>query len=274
MNFGQRLKQLRQSKGWSQPELAQAIGIEQSYLSKLENDKSAPSPDMLNRILEAFDIDIETLLQGMDEAEIRKHLRSIPQVNGHLQAQKENARRKSKRWVIASALLCVFGITIMVMGIGFTGDSIVIYDYGSEEIVPNGEAGETFSSLESFLGYKLAPTLDDLISRNVDNIEMARQSDRAYSSLELQYSSLTTPAYQFSYEYQGNSFIEKITEGQDLINLQATGESNGGSRTFELSGTRSELIPYWLGFGAPGAFTLVLGIFGFIIERKLYPKMG
>lgn len=190
MNFGERLKQLRQSKDWSQPELAQAIGIEQSYLSKLENDKSVPSPDMLNRILEAFDIDIETLLQGMDESEIRNHLRSIPLVNGHLQAQKENARRKRSRWVIGSALLCVFGISTIVIGIGFIVNPIVAYDYGSEEIVPNGAAGETFNSLGSFMGYKLAPTLDDLISRNVNSAEMNEQSNRAYSSFELQYSSL------------------------------------------------------------------------------------
>ena len=274
MKFGERLKQLRQSKDWSQPALAQAIGIEQSYLSKLENGKSEPSPDMLNRILAAFDIDIETLLQGMDEAEIHNHLRTIPHVTGHLQAQKEVMRRKRNRWVITSGLLCVLGITTIVMGIGFIRNPLVIYDYGSEEIVPNGEADETFDSLESFLGYRLAPTLDDLISRDINSIEISQLTNNAYSSLELQYGSLATAAYQFSYVYRGNSFIENITEGQDLINLQATGEFNGGTRTFELSGTRSEALAGWQGFGVPGAFLLALGIFGFIIERRLFPKIG
>jgi len=37
MNFGDRIRQLRQDKGLTQPELADAMGIEQSYLSKLEN---------------------------------------------------------------------------------------------------------------------------------------------------------------------------------------------------------------------------------------------
>jgi len=43
MNFGERIKQLRTERNMTQPQLAEAIGIEQSYLSKLENDKSVPS---------------------------------------------------------------------------------------------------------------------------------------------------------------------------------------------------------------------------------------
>ena len=35
MNFGEKLRDLRNEKKWTQPELADAIGIEQSYLSKL-----------------------------------------------------------------------------------------------------------------------------------------------------------------------------------------------------------------------------------------------
>lgn len=275
MNFGERLKQLRQSKDWSQPDLAERIGIEQSYLSKLENDKSVPSPDMLSRILEAFDIDIETLLHGMDESEISNHLKSIPLVNGHMQAQKEEAQRKRNRWVITSGILCVLGITTIVMGFGFMENPIAIYDYESEEIVPNGGAGETFDSLGSFLNSKLAPIIDDLNSQDVSRTEYNEQSNRAYTSLELRYSSLATPGYQISYEYKGNNFIEEITEGQDLINLQATGELNGGTRTFELSGTRSEMLPVGPGFfNVPGSFLLALGIFGLIAERRLFPKKG
>src|SRR5688572_18022983 len=39
VNFGEKVKQLRAERNLTQPQLAQAIGIEQSYLSKLENDK-------------------------------------------------------------------------------------------------------------------------------------------------------------------------------------------------------------------------------------------
>jgi len=46
MNIGEKIKQLRTEKNLTQPQLAEAIGIEQSYLSKLENDKSTPSADI------------------------------------------------------------------------------------------------------------------------------------------------------------------------------------------------------------------------------------
>ncbi|MCL1076679.1 XRE family transcriptional regulator [Parashewanella spongiae] len=51
MTLGQIIKQIRVEKALSQPELAEKIGIEQSYLSKLENDKSLPSNEMLQAIL-------------------------------------------------------------------------------------------------------------------------------------------------------------------------------------------------------------------------------
>ena len=39
MTLGEQLKRIRVNKGLSQPELAELSTIEQSYLSKLENDK-------------------------------------------------------------------------------------------------------------------------------------------------------------------------------------------------------------------------------------------
>ena len=272
MNFGEKLKQLRQERAWSQPELADAIGIEQSYLSKLENDKSAPSPDMLNRILEAFDIDIDTLLEGMDESEIRNHLRSIPLVSGHLLAQKENAQRRRRQWIITSSLLCVIGLATMTLGIGNMANPEVIYDYESAEIVPNGGNNETFESLQSFLQREFASTYADLMERALNQTELEIASNNEFEKLKYQYSTLVTPAFHHSYTYEGNGFISVTTDEQDLINLEATGQLNGGTRMFALSNTRSELRDDWIGINVGGVFLFALGIFGFITERRLFSK--
>ncbi|MDP6096064.1 MAG: helix-turn-helix transcriptional regulator [Gammaproteobacteria bacterium] len=263
------MKQLRQQRNWSQPELADAIGIEQSYLSKLENDKSVPSPDMLNRILEAFDINIESLLEGMDEAEIRNHLRSIPLVNGHLQAQKEMAQRKRTNWTVASSLLCVLGLTTLTLGLTYQTYPMVSYDYGSEEIIPNGNNGETFESLQSYIDQEFAPEHAQMIRDVASDISI----ESAYEVLKQRYASLLSSEFRHSYNYLGNAFVERITEGQDLINLDAVGFTSGGTRTFELYNTRSEIRAegQWMYVG--GAFLLALGIFGFVVERKLYPKL-
>ena len=265
MNFGEKLKQLRQARKWSQPELAEAIGIEQSYLSKLENDKSVPSADMLNRILEAFGIDVATLLEGMDATEVRNHLKSIPLVNGNLQAQLNRALRQRSRWIIGASLLCVFGISFIVGGMGFMSTPLVIYDYGSEEIVPNGESGETFQSLEAFIDHEFAATRASMNDSEAGN----RTINEAYEILRLSYSSLATPEYRYSYVYQGNSYINQFTSGQDLINLTATGLTHGGTRTFEMYNTRSEIRPAGQLVSLAGAFLLALGLFGFIADYRL-----
>lgn len=263
MNFGEKLKQLRQGRNWSQPELAEAIGIEQSYLSKLENDKSQPSPDMLNRIIETFDIDVDTLLEGMDEAEIRNQLRSIPLINEHLQNQQARTQRKRTHWIMGSSLLCVLGISTLFLGFSYMAIPTVIYGYDSEEIVPHGSSGETFESLTAFLDHEFSPTRIELgSSSNAAAIE-------AYETLRVKYSTLSIPSYRVSYQYLGNGFIEELSSDQDLINLQATGQSSGGSRTFELSEIREETRIDGPDLSFAGAFLLALGIFGFITDTRL-----
>ena len=42
MTFGQRLRELRKAKGLNQKELAEKVGIDFTYLSKLENDRMSP----------------------------------------------------------------------------------------------------------------------------------------------------------------------------------------------------------------------------------------
>ncbi|WP_366935623.1 helix-turn-helix domain-containing protein, partial [uncultured Microbulbifer sp.] len=49
-SLGNRLKLIRAGLRWSQTESARKIGIEQSYLSKLENDQALPSAGCLESI--------------------------------------------------------------------------------------------------------------------------------------------------------------------------------------------------------------------------------
>ncbi len=70
MKFGEKLKELRNEKEWTQPDMGEAIGIEQSYWSKLENDKSLPSNDIFIRILEVFGLDIADLVDDLDQSKL------------------------------------------------------------------------------------------------------------------------------------------------------------------------------------------------------------
>jgi transcriptional regulator with XRE-family HTH domain len=68
INFqlGKRVRYLRQNRGWSQEELAFNSNINSNYLSDLERGRRNPSLMILKRLADAFEIDISTLLKGVD----------------------------------------------------------------------------------------------------------------------------------------------------------------------------------------------------------------
>lgn len=55
------LRHLRHKLGWTQGHAAQQIGIQQSYLSKLENGQALPSFEVLTAISKAYGCDLKTL---------------------------------------------------------------------------------------------------------------------------------------------------------------------------------------------------------------------
>lgn len=63
MTFGQVLKQIRREKRVSQRELANGVGVDFSYISKIENDRlPPPSADTIMKICKILDVPSEVLL--------------------------------------------------------------------------------------------------------------------------------------------------------------------------------------------------------------------
>ena len=63
MNFGETLKTLRREANVSQRALADKVGVDFSYVSKLENDRlPAPAADTVVKICEALNVSPERLL--------------------------------------------------------------------------------------------------------------------------------------------------------------------------------------------------------------------
>lgn len=61
--FGQILRNLRRSKGISQRELAEKVGVDFSYISKVENERlPPPSADTIVKICEALAVPPDELL--------------------------------------------------------------------------------------------------------------------------------------------------------------------------------------------------------------------
>jgi transcriptional regulator with XRE-family HTH domain len=105
--LGEQFKKLRTEKGLSQPELAELAGIEQSYLSKLENDKSLPSSEVLRKLLSAFNLTLAELLTPLDKNYIKTNLLAINDIEQLFQqASKKVLNRQRNVLYVASILSC------------------------------------------------------------------------------------------------------------------------------------------------------------------------
>lgn len=76
MDFGTRIKQLREFVGLSQNELARRAGIAQSSLSYLESGSKSPSVETLLRICNALGITLADFF-GQESSDIPADLRQL-----------------------------------------------------------------------------------------------------------------------------------------------------------------------------------------------------
>jgi transcriptional regulator with XRE-family HTH domain len=59
--LGSRIRELRKAQGMAQEHLAEVLGIEQQYMSRIELGKSYPSLDRLMRIAEVLKVPLPSL---------------------------------------------------------------------------------------------------------------------------------------------------------------------------------------------------------------------
>lgn len=62
VSLGEKLKQLRKEKGWSQDEFAYHVQIDGRQVSRYENGRVMPSVDVIVKIAKAYDVSIDYLL--------------------------------------------------------------------------------------------------------------------------------------------------------------------------------------------------------------------
>ena len=79
MNFGQILKSLRIKKGLSIKKLAPELGLNYTYISKIESSKVIPSEDVLNKISKYFHYSSDEIM--LAAGKIPKDVQKILQEN-------------------------------------------------------------------------------------------------------------------------------------------------------------------------------------------------
>lgn len=108
MTFGEYLKLKREEHGWTQPEAASRIGIEQSYLSKLETGKSYPSEDVFDRLIEGFNFSVADVADTVSSAELTR-LRNLRDVRSYLLDQQSRTQKVARVWLISSVAMLTLG---------------------------------------------------------------------------------------------------------------------------------------------------------------------
>ncbi len=97
MLFGQKIKELRQKKGYSQRKFAMALGIIPTYMSKIERGEfPPPSEKVIKNMAKLLDQDSDVLLAYANkvDSDLLDIIKSDPAKYGALlrQAAKENKK--------------------------------------------------------------------------------------------------------------------------------------------------------------------------------------
>ncbi|MDO5061946.1 MAG: helix-turn-helix transcriptional regulator [Peptostreptococcaceae bacterium] len=66
MNIADRIRELRKSKGISQEELAEKLGVSRQAISKWESEQSIPDIDKILSLSDYFEVSTDYLLKGIE----------------------------------------------------------------------------------------------------------------------------------------------------------------------------------------------------------------
>ncbi|MFC3799695.1 helix-turn-helix domain-containing protein [Cohnella sp. GCM10012308] len=67
MTFGKRLKLARQEKHMTQNDVAGALGVDFTTISKYENNRSQPDNEILRELASIYEVSLDWLLTGIDK---------------------------------------------------------------------------------------------------------------------------------------------------------------------------------------------------------------
>lgn len=250
MNFGEKLKQLRTEKNLTQPQLAEAIGIEQSYLSKLENDKSVPSAEMFQSIIKTLEMDAREFLADIDQKILHGALRQIPEVANFIQATRKHDAHSIKRWLFASAALCVLGLTLVVAGyLGLINPKEHLV-YFSKGIIRAGEPSDIFENSAKYV----------LLRKPLDSVS---SEDRGRLIEAFHYSRIQEMHKNLSRD-MGYSFDEPITQGEFASGYRRWLRTGQRQVVNQTENNMITLLGVLLSFA---------GLFGFVLEYRLRKRL-
>ena len=118
MTIADRIQSLRKSKGMSQEELADAVGVSRQAVSKWESEQATPDLDKVVIMSDIFEVTTDYLLKGIGPVKTDDHKTMADVIDQKVLTKKNGKRAKTIiKWVLIG-----FGI---LLGIDFI--SMLIY---------------------------------------------------------------------------------------------------------------------------------------------------
>ncbi len=117
--FAENLKKIRKDKGYTQEALAEKLNVVRQTVSKWEKGLSLPDVDMLSKIANVLETDVNILLDGQitttDQSEIVKQLAKI---NEQLTIKNRRYKKIMKTIAIILLIIVIFGILLVILNMG------------------------------------------------------------------------------------------------------------------------------------------------------------
>lgn len=117
--FAENLKKIRKDKDYTQEILAEKLNVVRQTVSKWEKGLSLPDVDMLSKIANVLETDVNILLDGQitttDQSEIVKQLAKI---NEQLTIKNRRYKKIMKTIAIILLIIVIFGILLVILNIG------------------------------------------------------------------------------------------------------------------------------------------------------------
>ncbi|MFB5267039.1 helix-turn-helix domain-containing protein [Paenibacillus enshidis] len=89
MDYGTRIAELREKRGWKQEELAQILGITRAALSHYEKNRRKPDFDTLTKLANLFGVSIDYLIGRIPQTQIDMEP-DVKQFIDHLELSDKN----------------------------------------------------------------------------------------------------------------------------------------------------------------------------------------
>src|SRR5690606_25830536 len=108
-------------------------------LSKLENDKAAPSFAVINKIATALGISGMELINSLSQQYVGTHLAHIPEVAAEYAFVRRQHQARQRRRYLAGSTFTVLGVGIFLLGYFAVLFPEMIHTYRSDGITTEGE---------------------------------------------------------------------------------------------------------------------------------------